>query len=352
MDGFMVLFSCGPCRLPEDNICFRVHHVQRSFALVTISYAYGMSNLDSIEIRHLMALRSVATEGSFGRAADSLGYTQSAVSQQIAGLERIVGEKMFDRPGGPKPVALTPVGRMLLSHADAIADRLDAAETELAGYRAGTEGTLAVGTFQSVSVRLLPAVLQRFRIDRPRVQIQLYELDEQDLLLEKLADGSLDVSFLVDPYVGDDLETRHLCDDPFVLLSPPSSGLSGDGDETVSAGLLSGAPLLSQGNTACQRLIDDGLRGLGIDLNIVFRTNDNAAVQALVRAGVGHAVMPLMAVEPDDSQVVFRTLAPNLPDRRIDIALPLTREVSAAARHFFDLAAEVTGATHPAAATV
>ena len=63
-----------------------------------------------IEIRHLTALAAVAAERSFGRAAERLGFTQSAVSQQIAALERVVGEPVFDRPGGPRPVELTPVG--------------------------------------------------------------------------------------------------------------------------------------------------------------------------------------------------------------------------------------------------
>ena len=64
-----------------------------------------------VELRHLAALDALETEGSFGRAAIKLGYTQSAVSQQIATLERIVGEKLVERPGGPRPVALTEAGR-------------------------------------------------------------------------------------------------------------------------------------------------------------------------------------------------------------------------------------------------
>ena len=79
-------------------------------------------------MRHLAALEAVETEGSFGRAANKLGYTQSAVSQQIATLERIVGEKLIERPGGPRPVTLTEAGRLLLRHARAIVARLQAAQ--------------------------------------------------------------------------------------------------------------------------------------------------------------------------------------------------------------------------------
>src|SRR5213080_4624492 len=103
-----------------------------------------------IELRHLIALEAVSREGSFGRAATSLGYTQSAVSQQIATLERIVGERLLERPGGPRAVSLTEAGELLLRHAEAIVARLDAARADMASLRAGETGVLRVGTYQSV----------------------------------------------------------------------------------------------------------------------------------------------------------------------------------------------------------
>src|ERR1051325_2054596 len=80
-----------------------------------------------VELRHFLALEAVARERSFAKAAAALGYTQSAVSQQIATLERLVGQKLVERPGGPKPVSLTEAGRLLLTHAEAIAARVAAA---------------------------------------------------------------------------------------------------------------------------------------------------------------------------------------------------------------------------------
>ena len=73
-----------------------------------------------IELRHFLALEAVAREGSFGKAAQSLGYTQSAVSQQIAALERIVGERLVERPGGSRPVGLTEAGEIVLRHAQKV----------------------------------------------------------------------------------------------------------------------------------------------------------------------------------------------------------------------------------------
>src|SRR6059036_4217341 len=95
-----------------------------------------------LEFRHLIALKAIAETGTFGRAAAQLGYTQSAISQQIAMLERIVGQRLIDRPGGPRPVSLTEAGELLLRHADAIAARLQAAQADLAALDAGDAGPL------------------------------------------------------------------------------------------------------------------------------------------------------------------------------------------------------------------
>src|SRR6476619_4409346 len=95
-----------------------------------------------VELRHLLALQALATEGSFGRAARALGYTQSAISQQVATLERAVGEKLIERPGGPRPVSLTEAGQLLLRHAEAIVARMKAAQADLTAYSEGAAGPL------------------------------------------------------------------------------------------------------------------------------------------------------------------------------------------------------------------
>src|SRR5690348_11123804 len=132
-----------------------------------------------VEIRHLAALQAIAAEHSFGRAARRLGYTQSAVSQQIATLERIVGEQLIERPGGPRAVSLTEAGELLLRHADSIVARLQAAQADLQALRSGEAGSLHVGTFQSVGARLLPEIIRRFTATWPAVDLVLEELDDE-----------------------------------------------------------------------------------------------------------------------------------------------------------------------------
>ena len=113
-------------------------------------------------MRHLAALEAVAREGSFGRAAEALGYTQSAISQQIQTLERIIGERLLERPGGPRAVSLTEAGRLLLRHAEAIVARLHAAQADMAALVQGQTGALRIGTFQSVGAKVLPELMRRF----------------------------------------------------------------------------------------------------------------------------------------------------------------------------------------------
>src|SRR5712691_7120613 len=136
-----------------------------------------------VELRHLAALEAIATEGTFGRAAERLGYTQSAISQQIAMLERIVGQRLIERPGGPRPVSLTEGGELLLRHADAIAARLQAAQADLAALEAGDAGPLHIGTYQSVGARILPTLLREFAAAWPNIEVMLREsADDRELV--------------------------------------------------------------------------------------------------------------------------------------------------------------------------
>src|SRR4249919_2490346 len=152
-----------------------------------------------LELRHLVALKGIAEEGTFGRAARRLGYTQSAISQQIAMLERIVGQKLIDRPGGPRPVSLTEAGELLLRHADAITARLQAAQADLAALDAGESGPLRIGTYQSVGAKVLPQLLREFTAQWPQVEVTLQESADDRDLLRHVERGELYLSFVVLP---------------------------------------------------------------------------------------------------------------------------------------------------------
>src|SRR6059058_5394049 len=167
-----------------------------------------------VELRHFAALQAVASEGSFGRAAERLGYTQSAISQQIQTLER---------PGGPRPVSLTEAGRLLLRHADSIVARLQAAQADLHALRSGEAGVLHVGTFQSAGARLLPEIMRRFRDQWPQIEVMLEERDSDAELATMVERGELDVAFVLPPFGDAPLETIELLRDPYVLVVAKTS---------------------------------------------------------------------------------------------------------------------------------
>jgi DNA-binding transcriptional LysR family regulator len=291
-----------------------------------------------VEVRHFAALEAVAAERSFGRAAERLGYTQSAVSQQIATLERIVGERLVERPGGPRPVSLTEAGEVLLRHAESIVARLQAAQADLHALRAGEIGTLRVASFQSVGARVLPEVMRRFTAAWPAVDVVLGETDDNEVEAG-VERGEFDVGFVLLPVGDAPLETHELLHDPYVLVTAAGSALATEpGVPTLAR--IAAEPLVGFRSDRSVQSVEAALRGNGIEPHFAFRSNDNPTVQAFVAAGVGNAILPRLTVDEGDPRVVVREL-PGIPPRVIAIARHRDRYLSPAARAFIETALEV-----------
>jgi DNA-binding transcriptional LysR family regulator len=297
-----------------------------------------MTTLRDLEVRHLIALDAVATEGTFGRAAEKLGYTQSAISQQIAALERVVDGKLFDRPGGPRPVALTPLGSEVLDAARDLLNRVESAGHRIDRFRSGEFGQITVGTFQSTSAAVLPLVIARLRERLPDADVRLFETDHDFELFEGLANGDLDVSFLVGD-IGPGFESRHLMEDAMVLLAPKGRFAPGP----VSLKALAQEPTIGQHSNSCQLTCEMGLREVGIVPNYVFRTNDNGTVAAMVRAGMGVAYLPALCVDPWGNGISVHSTEPRLPPRTISIAWRSGRTLSPVAEQFIEATVDVCG---------
>ena len=290
-----------------------------------------------LELRHLIALKAIAEHGTFGRAAKELGYTQSAISQQIATLERIVGQRLIDRPGGPRPVSLTEAGELLLRHADAIAARLQAAQADLAALDAGESGPLRIGTYQSVGAKILPALLREFTKDWTQIEITLREsADDQELAL-LIERGELDLSFVVLPLLPGPYETVELFRDPYVLVVPAGSPLAAR-ERKPSLREIVDQPLISYRTCRTTQRVEDRLRQAGRNPNIVFRSDDNGTVQGLVAADVGIGIMPRLAVDEGDSAIEAVHLGDRVPPRLIGLAWHRDRRRTRAAEAFVELA--------------
>ncbi|HLJ68548.1 MAG TPA: LysR family transcriptional regulator [Chloroflexota bacterium] len=270
-----------------------------------------------LDLRQLTALRTIANAGSFHRAAEQLGYTQSAVSQQIAGLERIVGTRLIHRPGGPRPISLTEAGRLLLRHADAILARLHAAEADLSALAAGTAGCLRVGTYQSVGRRILPALMRQLATTWPQLEIRLVESATDRELLPLVERGELDLTFSLLPLPEGPFASVELLSDPYALIVPADSPLAG---RTPDLRELVDLPLIGFRQCRSLEIVEERLREQGLTLDPIFRSDDNGTVQALVATGMGVAFIPRLAIEPGDPSIAVIDLAAQLPPRRIALA--------------------------------
>jgi molybdate transport repressor ModE-like protein len=294
-----------------------------------------------LELRHLIALKAIDEHGTFRRAARELGYTQSAISQQIATLERIVGQRLIERPGGPRPVSLTEAGELLLRHADAIAARLQAAQADLAALDAGDAGPLRIGSYQSVGAHVLPALLREFVEECPQVEITLRESADDRELAALVERGELDLTFVVLPTGAGPYESVELFRDPFVLVVPTGSPLAGR-ERPPSLRELVDHPLISYRTCRTTQRVEDRLRQTGRDPRIVLRSDENGTVQGLVAVGVGIAIVPRLTVDDTDPAIEVVDLGDRVPPRVIGIAWHRDRRQTHAAQAFVELAKRQT----------
>lgn len=292
--------------------------------------------LDALDIRHLRALLAVVEHGTFASAAEALGFTQSAVSQQIASLERLLGERIFDRPGGPRPVTLTAAGRLALRHAERIIEQVRVFERDVSGHKAGTVGRIDVGVFQSVAVKVLPAVVGRL-LREAQADVRPHESNNDPETVKRVESGELDLCFTASPVqLSAGLQAIEVVSDPFVVVAPVSFELP----DVVPMSMLSDMALIGQPvSDTCQMRISAGLLDGGVSPDYVFRTNDNAALQSMVREGMGLAVMPLLGVDLGDPKIQVRPMDPPITPRTI--GLVLRKEPSPMVRRFVDVAVEV-----------
>jgi DNA-binding transcriptional LysR family regulator len=256
-------------------------------------------------------------------------------------LERIVGQRLIDRPGGPRPVSLTEAGELLLRHADAIAARLLAAQADLAALDAGESGPLRIGTYQSVGSRVLPALLRQFKSEWPDIEITLKEEADDGRLVESVERAELDLSFVVLPLEPGPCETVELFRDPYVLVVPADSPLASR-ERTPSLRELLEHPLIA--NRACRTTtrVEERLRLAGREPHIVLRTDDNGTVQGLVAAGMGIAIVPLLTVDVTDASIRVVDLGERVPPRLIGLAWHRDRRRTRAAEAFVELALKAT----------
>jgi DNA-binding transcriptional LysR family regulator len=289
------------------------------------------SIIRELDLRWLRSLVAAADLGSFRRAGVVLGYTQSAISHHIAGLERDLGTSLFTRPGGRARIALTPAGEAAYRHARRVIADLETLEVEVRAAALGRRAALRVGVFQTAGSELLPTALRALREERGAVEVILTEIDEATTVNELLATGRLDLGLTVNPPPDDRVRAITLFEDAWVILTRRDSPLVSA--EHVSFDLLDGAEVVAWTHRwPVQLELEEAWRRRGIAPKIVYRTDDNLALQRLVAAGLGDACISRLAAQRAVEPSLTWIEPPEpLTHRTVALCHPRHRDLSAAA---------------------
>ncbi len=296
-----------------------------------------------LDVRRLKVLREVAARGSFSAAAESLAYTQSAVSQQIAALEREAGVRLVER--NARGVRLTEAGEILVGHAEAILGRLADAEAELEALAGLRGGRLRLVSFPSAGATLMPEAIARFRERHPAVELTL-EPGEPDEGAVAVKAGDADIAMTIETTfrnpVDDGLERTHLLDDPMYLVLPAGHPHAAKRRLRMED-LAEEAWILGSADATCpdSQILLRACAAAGFEPRIAFNSDDYNAIQGFVAAGVGVSLVPDLALITVRDDVVVRSLGARPPMRRIEAITSLGGYCSAAKQAMLDILVEV-----------
>jgi DNA-binding transcriptional LysR family regulator len=300
-----------------------------------------------LNLNRLKVLCEVVRHGSFSAAAESLSYTQSAVSQSIARLEAETGTPLLIRDrGGVRPTA---AGATLIDHADAIFGQVQAAEDELAAVLGIRGGRLRVASFPSAGATLMPIAVATFRVRHPDVALSLAEGEPEDIA-PRLRAGEFDLALLFSFGAGREVPTRErpgggltsvlLLEDPMQLALPAEHPLARE--KTLSlADLREDDWVQTSERSPCARQVVRSCLAAGFEPHVTFESDDYDTVQGLVAAGVGVALIPRLALTRVHPGIVVRALSPSSPQRTVEAATIAGPGVTPAARTMLKVLAEV-----------
>lgn len=262
----------------------------------------------------LRTLHEVLATGSFAEAGVHLGFTASAVSQQIAALERSTGLALFDR--GPRSIRPTAAAQALSRRVHGLLGQLDVLEREIRVMAAGGLGVVRIGSFPTASAGLLPAALARLKRSHPELDVLLDEA-EPDELIPRLAAGVLDLILVyeydtVPQFWPKTLHRTALLRESLVLLVPQSQAAleQGDAGPLNLVAMADATWAASREETAGARSLERLCAAAGFAPRVAYRSNDYGVIRGLVAASLGVAIVPALAHVQDPKTLAVALIAP------------------------------------------
>jgi DNA-binding transcriptional LysR family regulator len=271
-----------------------------------------------LNVPRLQVLCELAERGSFSATAEALSFTQSAVSHQIAALEKEVGTKLVERDR--RGARLTEAGELLRTHAEAILGNLVEAEQELGDYVGLRAGRLRLAAFESAGATLVPASVTIFHERYPDVELRVVQMEPEEAC-ENLLNRQLDLAVVYDlvpptGVLGDDLELTHLFDDRYDAVVSAEHELARRSSLKL-ADLADETWINTTGRDLCHRIILQSCHEAGFQPRVAFQVDEIATSQALVGTGVGVTLLPSLALSTRREDVVVKSLGAGAPVRRV-----------------------------------
>src|SRR4051794_14650839 len=275
------------------------------------------------DVKQLRVLKAVADHGSFSAAADALSYSQPAISQQVAALEKRAGTTLVDR--GSRGVRLTDAGQALVEHAEVVIARLAAAEAELEAIAGIRGGRVRLASFPTAGASLLPPAVAEFTTRHPDVELSFVEREPEEAA-QMLRGAELEIAIVFDYdlltgqeferfYEG--IEMRRLVDDPMYLALPRDHPLARK--RRVSLDDVADETWIQESgaHSWCGGFHEAVCAQAGFSPKVGFRSDDYNVVQGLVAAGVGISLLPGLSLTNVREDIVIRSLGPQAPARQI-----------------------------------
>jgi DNA-binding transcriptional LysR family regulator len=298
------------------------------------------------DVKQLRVLREVAVQGSFSAAAEALSYSQPAVSQQIASLERQAGIRLVDRT--TRGVHLTDAGRALVEHAERVLSELTAAEEELEAIAGVRGGRVRLASFPTAGASIVPPAVARFSERHPGVELSLIEAEPEDST-RMLRGAELELALVFEyrslfqpefERLYDGIELVHLLDDPMFLAlrkDHPAARKRNLRLEDLDQEIW----IQNDCSGPCGQLHSAACNAAGFEPRIAFQSDDYNVVQGLVAAGVGMSLLPALALTNVREDIAIRSLGSKAPVRGIAVGMAKGRYRSPATQAMLDILAEV-----------
>nr|EIY8599660.1 LysR family transcriptional regulator [Serratia marcescens] len=285
---------------------------------------------------------AVTRHGSFSRAGEAIGLTQSAVSHSVKELEAEVGVRLLDRT--TREVVLTDAGLRLANRVERLLDELQAALLDARSFGVQRSGTVRVATSQTISAHLMPQCIAAGEREYPEIRIMLRDQAQQQVL-HSVRNAEVDFGIVVDPVQAVDLECEAVLHEPFLLLCRDDHPFAAQQEVRWSA--LNGCRLVLQDYASGSRpLIDSALRQQGVEAQVVQEIGHPATLFPMVAEGIGISIFPALALPlPEGGRLRVRRLVPEI-NRALMLVRRKNRSLTPAAEAIWQVARQQAALLH------